>query len=107
MKQQIQDIKEEIEQHAKFILRNRNNIVQLTNDVKVQISENKFLRKHMEEHDIQSNASGTISRKPWDLQLDTAKYPILQKYESTSTYSRLAPMLDTIILKGNNATEIR
>lgn len=60
----------------------------------------------MEEHDIKLNTSGTISRKPWVLQLDTAKYPILQTYESTSTYSRLALKLDTIILKGDNVMEI-
>ena len=61
----------------------------------------------MEEHDTKLNGSGTISRKPWALQSDTAKYPILQTYESTSRYSRLAPALDSITLKGYNVMEIR
>ena len=107
MKKQLLEIKEDIEQHDKFILRNRENISQLTDDVRVQISENRFLRKKMEEHDIKLNASGTISRKPWALQSDTAKYPILQTYKSTSRYSRLAPALDSITLKGDNVMEIR
>ena len=61
----------------------------------------------MKEHDIKLYESETISRKSWALESDTAKYPILQTYESTSKYSRLTPMLDTIILKGDNLTEIR
>ena len=73
MKQQLQDIEEEIKQHEKFILKNRNNIAQLTDNVKVQITENRYLRKKMEEHDITLNSNGTISRKPWALQYNTAK----------------------------------
>ena len=61
----------------------------------------------MEEHDIKLNASGTISRKPWALQSDTAKFPILQTYESTSKLLRLAPMLESIVLKGDNVMQIR
>ena len=61
----------------------------------------------MEEHDIKLNASGTISRKLWALQSDTAKYPMFQTYKSTSRYSRLALALNSIILKGDNVTEIR
>ena len=41
------------------------------------INKNRFLRKKMEEHDIKLNTRGTISRKPWVLQSDTVKYPIL------------------------------
>ena len=107
MKQELEAIENDMKQHDKFILKNRENIAQLSDDVKVQIKENRYLRRKMEEHDIKLNASGTISRKPWALQSDTAKYPILQTYESTSRYSRLAPMLDTIILKGDNVMEIR
>ena len=107
MKLQIESIREEVEQHDKYILRNRNNIVQLAENVRTQTTENKFLRKKMEEHDIKLNASGTISRKPWALQSDTAKFPILQTYESTSKFSRLAPMLEPIVLKGDNVMQIR
>ena len=60
----------------------------------------------MEEHDIKLNASRTISRKPWTLQSNTANYSISQAYESTSQYSRLAPMLERSILKGSNVMPI-
>ena len=67
MKQQLQDITNEIEQHDKYILKSRESIARISDDVKVQLNESRFLRKKMEEHDIKLNASGTISRKPWDL----------------------------------------
>ena len=107
MKKQLQDITNEIEQHDKYILKIRKNIARIADDVKVQLNESRFLRKKMEEHDIKLNASGTISRKPWALQSDTVKYPILQAYKSTSRYARLAPMLEKITLKGDNVMEIR
>ena len=88
-------------------MKNREHIARLTDEVKVQISENRFLRKKMEEYDIKLNASGAMSCKPWALQSDTIKYPILQAYESTSRYSRLSPILETITLTGDNVMEIR
>ena len=67
MKQELEAIENDMKQHDKFILKNRENIAQLSDDVKVQIKENRYLRRKMEEHDIKLNASGTISRKPWAL----------------------------------------
>ena len=83
MKLQFEGIREEVEHHDKYILRNRNNIVQLTRNVRTQTTENKLLRKKTKEHEIKSNASGTISGKPYVLQSDTAKFPILHTFEST------------------------
>ena len=111
----IRDIKitasnltDEIQEHASLILTNRNNITNLQQSVTTTNQEYKRLASIVETHSIKLNASNALpSNKPWMLQSDTQKYPILCAYQSNFNFAKYSQMLAQVQLQGESIIEVK
>ena len=69
--------------------------------------DHRHILRKLETHDIKLNASGSLHKKPWALQSDTDKYPLLKAYENNSHFSNLPHLLKPIILEGDSSFNIQ
>ena len=107
IKIKMNEIVEEVEQHNSDILRNRNNIYILNQTMTSTKQEHRRILSKLESHDLKINASNALPSKPWMLLSDTDRYPILTIYQSSSKFSKFAPMIQQINLQGDKISNVR
>ena len=87
----------------KDALNNKSNMAIIRSHVDETRKDHRQILRKLETHDIKLNASGSLNKKPWAIQSDTDKYPLLQAYEHNSQFSNLPHLLKPIILEGDSS----
>ena len=107
MKTNIDTMDSDIRLHDQLLLKNKQSISVLLGEMTEHKKETYIILWKLEDHDIKLSATGYIAKKPWALHSYTERYPILHAYEHTAQLSRLAPLLDSIILQGDGLASIK
>lgn len=103
----IQSVREEIEHHDTNTLKNRTSIATLQEHMDNIPKGHRAITNKLEIYDIKLNTSSTLNTKPWALQSDTDKYPLLHSYERASHFSKLHCRINLAILNGNETADIQ
>lgn len=81
LKIDLKPVREDLAHHDTTILKNRLTFATLCEHVDATRLDHIYILKKTEDHDLKLNTSGSLGSKPWALQSDTKKYPLLHSFE--------------------------